>query len=188
MTPDPAAAQSFANPASPFELFTGFALIGIIGFGGVMPWVRWLLVERRGWCDEVQFTSLFAMANFLPGGNVVNVAILLGSRKAGLAGALAALTGLVFPPATIVCVLGGLYLRFQHVPQVQSMLGAMAAAAAGLVLAMGLRMLWPLRRSLRALIVIALVVLAATVLRLPLPWTLMLLLPTSLIAARLFTR
>lgn len=171
--------------ATPMQLFWGFASIGILGFGGVMPWVRWLLVERRRWCDEEEFVNLFALANFLPGGNVVSVSVLLGSRMAGFPGAVAAVTGLVAPPAILVCVVGWLYQRFSDVPAVASMLSAMAAAAAGLIVAMGLRMVWPLRRSPRAMVVVVAVMLASAVLRLPLIWTLMALLPASLLAARL---
>lgn len=182
---DPSAGVAAVAPkATPMQLFWGFASIGILGFGGVMPWVRWLLVERRRWCDEEEFLNLFALANFLPGGNVVSVSVLIGSRMAGFAGALAAVTGLVAPPAILVCIVGALYLRYSDVPAVASMLSAMAAAAAGLIVAMGLRMVWPLRRSPRALIIVAAVMIASAVLRLPLIWTLMALMPASLLAAR----
>ena len=49
---------------------------------------------------------------------------------------------------------------------------------------MGLRMVWPLRKSPRALVFVAAVMLASAVLRLPLVWTLGMLLPASLLAAR----
>lgn len=188
MTETPTLAAMDPGPeaprAGPWDLFWGFASIGIVGFGGVMPWVRWLLVERRGWCSEEEFNNVFALANFLPGGNVVSVSVLIGARMAGFPGALAAIIGLVAPPAILVCLVGGLYLRYQDVPAVAAMLSAMAASAAGLIVAMGLRMVWPLRKSPRALVFVAAVMLASAVLRLPLIWTLGMLLPASLLAAR----
>lgn len=172
----------------PLDLFLGFALIGILGFGGVMPWVRWLLVEKRGWCSEEEFLNLFALGNFLPGGNVVNIAVIIGSRLAGLPGAVAALTGLVGPPALIVVAVVGLYTRFGDVPAIQSMIHALAAAAAGLIIAMSIRMMLPLRRSPRALAVIAVVLAAVVGLRMPLVWMICTILPLSVLAAHWIKR
>jgi chromate transporter len=169
--------------ATPFDLFVGFASIAVVGFGGVMPWVRWLLVENRRWCTDEEFVNLFALSNFLPGGNVVNIAVLVGSRLAGFAGSLAALAGLVAPPAIIVCIVGGLYRSFGHLPAVQSMIHAAAASAAGLIVAMGLRMVYPLRKSPRALAFVMIVLVASVGFRVPLIWMLCLILPASLAAA-----
>lgn len=173
-----------ASPVTPPDLFLGFAVIGIVGFGGVMPWVRWLLVEKRRWCTEEEFRNLFALANFLPGGNVVSISVLLGARKAGFSGAVAAVTGLVGPPAILVCLIGGLYQYYSDTPITGRILSAMGAAAAGLIVAMGLRMARPLIRSPRAVLIVLAVVAASAILRLPLTWTLLALLPTSLVAAR----
>ena len=172
----------------PLDLFLGFALIATLGFGGVMPWIRWLLVEKRGWCTEEEFLNLFALGNFLPGGNVVNISVLIGSRLAGLPGAIAALTGLVAPPAVIVVAVGGLYARFGDLPAIQSMIHALAAAAAGLIVAMSIRFLLPLRRSPRALAIVAVVLGAALGLRMPLVWMLCTILPLSVLAAHWIKR
>ncbi|WP_323010565.1 chromate transporter [Paracoccus sp. (in: a-proteobacteria)] len=178
---DPAAPQPLA--VSPWRLFSSFALIGIIGFGGVMPWLRWLLVEKRRWCTEEEFLNLFALANFLPGGNVLNASVLIGARLAGFVGSVAAISGLVTPPAILVCAMGEVYRRYGHLPAIQNMLEALASAAAGLIVAMSLRMAWQLRRSPRAMIILGLAVFAAVILHLPLIWTLAILMPVSLLAA-----
>jgi chromate transporter len=182
-TEDGEIATVLPRKATPFDLFVGFASIAVVGFGGVMPWVRWLLVENRGWCTDEEFVNLFALSNFLPGGNVVNIAVLVGSRLAGFAGSLAALAGLVAPPAIIVCIVGGLYRSFGHLPAVQSMIHAAAASAAGLIVAMGLRMVYPLRKSPRALAFVMIVLVASVGFRVPLIWMLCLILPASLAAA-----
>ncbi|PTR14265.1 chromate transporter (plasmid) [Cereibacter azotoformans] len=176
------------SPVTPLQLFAGFACIGIVGFGGVMPWVRWLVVDSRRWCSAEEFASLFALANFLPGGNVLGVSVMVGGRLAGRAGALAAVLGLVAPAAVLVCLVAELYRRNAHLEAVQGMVEGLGSAAAGLIAAMGLRMVWPMRKSPRALAVVLLVVVAAAVLRLPLVWILALMLPASLIAARLVAR
>lgn len=185
MTDDPPVP---ALPVTPMQLFLGFATVSLVGFGGVMPWVRWLVVDRRRWCSAQEFASLFALANFLPGGNVLGVSVMVGGRLAGRWGSLAAVLGLVAPAAVLVCLLAELYRRNAHLEAVQGMVAGMGSAAAGLIASMGLRMVWPLRKSPRALVIVLLVVTAAAVLRLPLVWILATMLPASLIAARLTER
>jgi len=172
----------------PLELFVAFASMAVVGFGGVGPWARWMLVDKKAWFTDAEFLNLYALGNFLPGGNVLNVAVLAGARLAGLPGAVAALLGLVAPPALIVTAIGGLYRAYGHLPTVQSAVEAVAAAAAGLVIAMGLRLAYPLRSSPRALAVLAAVLVAVLVLRLPLIWMLLTILPASLLAARVASR
>jgi|SRR5581483_7072328 len=183
-----APAQAAPRKAGPLDLFIAFAAMGMVGFGGVMPWARWILVDKRAWFTEVEFLNLLALSNFLPGGNVVNIAVLVGARQSGLPGAVAALLGLVAPPALIVTAIGGLYQVYGQLPVVQSTIDAVAAAAAGLIVAMGLRLAYPLRSSPRALAVMAAVLLASLVLRMPLVWMLLLILPASLLAARMARR
>ena len=183
----PSEASAAVSPVTPTQLFFGFATIGIIGFGGVMPWVRWLVVDSRRWCSADEFASLFALANFLPGGNVLGVSVMVGGRLAGRAGSLAAVLGLVAPAAILVCLVAELYRRTAHLEAVQGMVEGLGSAAAGLIAAMGLRMVWPMRHSARALTIVFLVVTAAAILRLPLVWILGMMLPASLLAARLET-
>src|SRR5690606_25221656 len=90
------------------EIFLSFGMIGFLGFGGVGPWVRWLLVERKGWYSEAEFVNTFALANFIPGGNVVALATIAGAKLRGWPGSLMAITGLCLPPAILVCAAGSL--------------------------------------------------------------------------------
>jgi chromate transporter len=172
----------------PVDLFLAFASMAVIGFGGVGPWARWMLVDKRGWFTDAEFLNLHALGNFLPGGNVLNIAVLAGARLAGFPGAVAALLGLVAPPALLVVAVGGLHQAYGHLAMVQSAVDAVASAAAGLVVAMGLRLARPLRSSPRALAVMAAVLFAALVLRMPLIWMLLLILPASLLAASVARR
>src|SRR5947209_4574084 len=60
------------------ELFGGFLWLGMIGFGGVLPLSRRMIVEDRRWLTGAEFTELLALCQFLPGGNVINVAVAIG--------------------------------------------------------------------------------------------------------------
>ncbi|HEJ7160468.1 chromate transporter [Serratia marcescens] len=167
LKPHPAAAPGNA------ELFVGFLWLGLIGFGGVLPLARSMLVERRRWLSGEQFTELLGLCQFLPGGNVINLSVAVGMEFRGLRGALCALLGLISAPTAIVVGLGVVYARFQNDPHVQHVFAGLAAAAAGLLL--------PLRGKWPALAIVALALIAIAWLRLPLLPTMLVLAPLSIL-------
>jgi hypothetical protein len=67
-------------------IFTGFFMIGVRGFGGVLPWARRTIVEERKWLTAAEFAEVLGLCQFLPGGNIINVSVALGSRFRGMAG------------------------------------------------------------------------------------------------------
>jgi chromate transporter len=155
-------------PVSSADLFLGFLGIGLSGFGGVMPWARRMVVERRRWLDAASFNDLLALCQFLPGPNVINLSVALGARFAGWRGALAAFSGLMLAPMAIVIALGALYARFGDLALVQHLFRGLAAGASGLIIATAAKIAWPLRRKPAAIAIAALVLFAAAWLRLPL--------------------
>ncbi len=172
-----------ARRVTPLDLFLGFGAAGLLGFGTAMPWARWMLVEKRKWLTEEEMINVLALCQFLPGPNVCNVAVCVGARFAGILGALAAITGLMLAPMIIVLGLATLYGHFGHLPAVQAAFRGISAAAAGLVVAMGLRFLYELRDKPRALAFVALALAAALVFKLPLVWIFLILVPASIAAA-----
>ncbi len=165
-------------------LFGAFAEIGMLGFGGVLPLARRLIVERRRWLSAAEFTDLLALCQFLPGPNIVNFAVALGGRFYGAAGSLAAVAGLLGGPVAVVIGLGALYGRFASVPAVAHGLAGLAAAAAGLVLATALRIAAPLRGRPGGIAVAVAAVLAVAVLHLPLWLVLLVLAPAGVLLNR----
>ena len=156
-------------PPSLAGLFTGFFSVGVVGFGGVLPWARRMVVERRRWMTAGEFTDLLGLCQFLPGGNIMNLTIALGARFQGVPGAVAAFFGLMAAPVAIVIGLGVIYDAYAGVPFVRRAFAALAAAAAGYVLATALRIAAPLRGRPLAIAVGVVTFAAIAVLRLPLP-------------------
>src|SRR5947208_15707262 len=104
-----------AQPAPPpalLDLFVAFALVSLCGFGGVLAWSRRMLVEQRQWMTAKEFNASYALCQFLPGPNVVNLSVIFGGRIRGPLGSLVALVGLIGPPFVIVSVLAVAYARF----------------------------------------------------------------------------
>jgi chromate transporter len=59
-------------------LFSGFFQAGILGFGGVLPVARRVIVEQRQWMSATAFNDLFSLCQFLPGANIDNFAFAFG--------------------------------------------------------------------------------------------------------------
>ena len=163
------------------ELFWAFLLVGLSGFGGVLPFVHHMLVDKRRWLTASEFTEVLALSQLLPGPNVVNISIYVGTRYAGAAGAATVLLGLMTMPIVIVLCLGAAYTHYGDLPAVANAFRGIASAAAGLVVAMAIKIAWPVLRSVRAVTIAALVFIAITVLKVPLVWTLAVMAPVSIV-------
>lgn len=163
------------------ELARSFCGIGLIGFGGVLPWARRMIVEQRRWLSGPEFTDLLALCQFLPGPNVVNLSVALGARFRGVRGAVSALAGLLAAPVAVVIALGVLYQRYAGLPVVSGAFTGLAAAASGLVVANAAKIAWPIRNQGRAVLVAAAAFVALAVLRLPLLPTMLVLAPLSVL-------
>jgi chromate transporter len=164
------------------ELFSGFLMLGLIGFGGVLPLARRMIVEQRRWLTPTQFTDMLGLCQFLPGGNIINLSVAIGLHFRGVGGALASLLGLIAAPSAIVIALGVVYQRFQDIPSVQHMFAGLAAAASGLLISMALKMLAPILKKPLPLFIACLFFVSIALLRLPLLPTMLVLAPLSVIA------
>lgn len=166
-------------------LFFGFMRVALSGFGGVMPWARRMIVDERRWMSEAEFVDVLALCQLLPGPNIVNVAIAVGGRFHGVTGAIVAFAGLMIAPSALVIALGVLYLELGHLAPLRRAFSGIAAVAAGMVIAMALRIATVLRGRPLAVVIAILAFVGAGVLRWPLVWVVLALAPLSiLIAAR----
>ncbi len=141
-TPPPTAA-----PTSPADLFISFTVLALQGFGGVLAVVQRELVEKKRWLTREEFIEDWAVAQIMPGPNVVNLAIMLGDRHFGWRGAGAALAGMLTLPLMVVLALALLYSQMAGHPAVAGALRGMGAVAAGLIVATGLKLLPALKTN-----------------------------------------
>lgn len=165
-----------------YALFAGFLTVAMSGFGGVLPFARREFVERRGWLNDRQFAEALALCQFVPGPNIVNMSIILGSRFHGVTGALVAASGLVVAPLIVMMLCGALYARYGDLEVLRGPLAGLAAGAAGLLVAMAVKMALPLVREGKvAPILFALAgFVAVGLFRLPLYWVVLVLAPLSI--------
>jgi chromate transporter len=179
--------RSHTEPPSLASLFTSFVSIGMMSFGGgLAAWTRREVVQRRGWLDDKQFLSGYALSQLVPGATNVNLAVFIGTQMRGTAGAVACFCGLTALPVIIVLALGFLYLHSQGGvggPWISLALGGMGAVAIGLNLGTGVRLA---RRNISGVIPIvitAIVALSIGVAGFSLVHVLLVMMPVSLVAA-----
>ena len=191
MSPDspPVAAPAPDLPASNhplrpglFELFIAFAKMSLAGFGGVLIWARRGIVEQHRWMTAEEFNETYALCHFLPGPNIVNLSVVFGSRFRGIAGGIAAFSGLVGPPMLIATALAALYAHYGEIDALRRTLAGVACAAVGLLIAVVFKMMTPLikKRDVVGLVMLAAVFIAIGLVRLPLQMVLLVAIPLSL--------
>ncbi|WP_310626111.1 chromate transporter [Limnohabitans sp.] len=175
-----AAAQA---PNSKTDLFISFTLLALQGFGGVLAVVQRELVDKKQWLTTDEFVEDWAVAQILPGPNVVNLALMIGGRHFGLAGALAALSGLLLAPTILVLLLAAAVAGVADTPAAQGMLRGMGAVSAGLIAAVGIKLMGALKNNpmgmLTCIGISTLTFIAIGLLRLPLAWVLLTLGPLA---------
>jgi chromate transporter len=183
MNGNPDGNQTTRKRLSVQTLFLGFFQAGILGFGGVFPVARRIIVDQRQWMSATAFNDLFSLCQFLPGANIVNFAFAFGARNRGIAGAGAAVAGLLTAPLIIVLCISALYQRYGAIPVVQHGLGGLAAAASGLVLGTAMQIAAPVCRGPRQILVAALAFGLVILAHFSLPLTMLLVLPFSVALA-----
>jgi len=153
-------------------LFFAFLKMGMLGFGGVLPWARRVLVDERKWMSDREFAELIGVCQILPGPNVVNLAVIIGARAQGAVGALLALGGILILPVCVLLVLAEFYAAFAHDPTVRRAIAGASSAAAGLILGTALRLLLHARPSARGLAFGAVALVTIGLMQWPLLWVL----------------
>jgi chromate transporter len=166
-------------------LFTAFLAVSLggIGGGGGVVWARRITVEKRRWLTDSEFADIVSLCQFMPGPNIVGIAVCVGAKMRGTIGTIAAVSGFLVIPWVIGLSVGLLFLEYAHLPVLRSILGGIAATAAGLLVATGLRLLLPHRRRPAALVFAALAFGLITFAKLPLLAVLFGLVPLSIAVA-----
>lgn len=165
------------RPKSKTDLFVSFTLLALQGFGGVLAVVQREVVERKRWMTPAQFVEDWAVAQILPGPNVINFCLMIGGRHFGLAGALAALTGMLVAPTAVLLVLALAFGSVSDLAWAQGALRGMGAVAAGMIAATGIKLISALKLNPMGWTVCTLVMvgtfIGVSLLRWPLIWVLL---------------
>jgi chromate transporter len=166
---------------TPFQLFISFNKIGMSGFGGVLPWARHTLVERDKILTSEEFSAILGICQIVPGPNIVNLAVCVGSRFAGAKGAFASVMGLTLGPIILVMLLAVLYDHYSYLDSVKGILRGISAVGVGLVASTGLKMLQDELRYPAMILVVIVTIIAASYFHLGLGWVVLIASPLALL-------
>ena len=126
------------------ELYLAFLRIGAVNFGGgyaMLPLLERDLVKDRGWTTTEDLTDYFAIGQCTPGLIALNVATFIGSRRKGVAGAIAATVGFVTIPIVIILLNATFLQGFADYPIVQNAFAGIRVCVCVLIVQAVLR-LW----------------------------------------------
>ena len=126
------------------QLFLSFLQVGLFSIGGgyaAMPLIQSQVVESHAWLTMSEFTDLITIAEMTPGPIAINSATFVGTRIAGLGGAIVATFGCILPSCFIVSLLAYIYYKYKGVSAVQSVLASLRPAVVALIAAAGLSIL-----------------------------------------------
>ena len=182
---DAAGRQELERAVPLAALFTAFLAVSLcgIGGGGGIVWARRVAVEKRRWLTDSEFADIVSLCQFMPGPNIVGIAVCVGTKMRGTIGTIAAVSGFLVIPWVIGLSVGLLFLEYAHLTVLRKILGGIAATAAGLLIATGIRLLLPHRRRPAALIFAVLAFDLITFAKLPLLAVLFGLVPISIAVA-----
>lgn len=126
-----------------FQLFWCFFRIGPTTFGGgyaMLPGIEREVVQKRSWVEPGDWGAVVSLAGSAPGGIGINAAAMVGYRKAGIAGAIAAVAGITCPTLLIALLISAFAALFQENAKVQAALRGMHGGITALILMAGYRM------------------------------------------------
>lgn len=119
-----------------WTIFLTFLKIGPVTFGGgyaMLSLIELEVVKKHKWIQEEEVVDIFGIAQSVPGAVAINSAIFVGSRIAGLAGALAALLGIMLPTLIIIFIVSISFYFFRDNQIVKAAFNGIGAAVIALI-------------------------------------------------------
>ena len=106
-----------------------------------MPLIREQVVSRHGWLDMGEFTNLITISQMTPGPIAINSATFVGTKIAGIPGAVVSTLGCILPSCILVTLLAWLYLKYQKMDLLQSVLQSLRPAVVAMIASAGVSIL-----------------------------------------------
>lgn len=126
------------------ELFWSFFQVGLFSVGGglaALPLIQNQVVDLHNWLSLTEFTDLITISEMTPGPIAINSSTFVGTRIAGVPGALIATFGCIVPSCIIVMTLAWLYKKYKNLAVIQGVLEGLRPAVVALIASAGLSIL-----------------------------------------------
>ena len=122
-------------------LFLTFFQIGLFSIGGgyaILPMVEQHVVGLHGWLTSVEYMDILTISQMTPGPIAINAATFVGTRVAGLPGAVIATLGCITPSLIIALGVAYLYVKYRQVSVMQGILSFLRPAVVALIASAGI--------------------------------------------------
>ena len=118
------------------QLYTVFLKIGAFAFGGgyaVLPLISRFIIEEQHWLSVKGLTDLVSLSQMTPGPIAINSATFIGTKVAGLPGAIVATLGNITPQCILMMILGYVLFRGRKIRFLDKILKGLKPAIVGLI-------------------------------------------------------
>jgi chromate transporter len=129
-----------SSPSAPVTLAMHLALLSCISFGGfpsVLPDLRNFVVAGNGWVTDQEFTNFFALAQAVPGPNMILLMSFIGWKVGGVPGAIVSAVATFGPACAMYFAAHQLWDRFRDATWQRIVRRGLAPLTIGLVIAGG---------------------------------------------------
>lgn len=119
-----------------WKLFSSMLVLSGLTFGGgfiIIPLMQRRFADELGWLSREELLDMTAFARASPGAVTVNVAVQVGARMAGAAGALCGVLGTILPPLAVLSLLSLCYEALSASPAAAALLYGLRLAVAVVV-------------------------------------------------------
>lgn len=126
------------------KLFLSFIKVGLFSVGGgyaAIPLIRNQIVQVHELMTMGEFADLITIAEMTPGPVSINSSTFVGTRMAGLPGALICTLGCILPSFIICLTLAYFYYKYRNLKAVQTVLSALRPAVVALISGAGISIL-----------------------------------------------
>lgn len=126
------------------EIFFSFFQIGLFSIGGgyaALPLIENQVIEAHNWLTVTEFADLLTISQITPGPIAINSATFVGTKVAGLSGAIIATIGCVTPAFIILLILSYFYFKYKNLLTIQGILRGLRPAVVSLIASAGISIL-----------------------------------------------
>lgn len=126
------------------QIFFTFVLIGLMTYGGgysVIPLVNELIVKKYAWLTSEMVADIVSISEMSPGPFSLNCATFVGTKIAGLPGAIVATVGFILPSFIIILILAYYYNKFHELPLIRQVFTVLNACIIGILISSSIELL-----------------------------------------------
>jgi len=126
-------------------LYWEFCKIGLFCVGGgyaSLPWIQAAVVDNYHWITMTEFIDIFTISQMTPGPIGINAATFVGTKIAGLPGAVVATLGFVTPSLILCLLITYLMKKYGELSAIKGTLNGLRPAVVALICTAGLSFIW----------------------------------------------